>query len=622
MTITYYDLNHIYRYLFSFTTPPTADMLPVSPPGGTINPTASTSDPGTILYTSGTHQIIAIPVYPYNIYRDPTHNPPDPAIINGINTIQINEMLVSPQYRFIHYLGIYDSGWISSNSVSGIPDGKYLCLARDSGAITHITFAEGIAYAPLTYNATKNDVSYPAGTDGQVTVKVLTGSGNYTITWWDATTTNLTSGEQIQSATRINLAAGVYPITLHDNLSGAADFVFDIVITEPIIEIEKETYFNVPRAQSLEFVHEITPDGSNSFQNLDNVRYCHQDFPYFKLDPYFQKIAVNDKPITIQWQSNYDSHTVELFSENNILIDSLPSSLKVQNIGVAENFDITLRDNGGGQTRVYFHSTIFPIPIKVGDVFGINNNVDGFDGNYVVLVIGLDVTRGSQYFTINVPYTIIPDSSEANGVFFVSEVNFNIFESIIDFSIYDEGNYYIKIAPVVTVGANQVPALSESIQLALSFIGTNVIKFKNVDNAWDIDYSTGIVNFLRIESNFFKRKPKSIIDTTRNTTGELYKTRALKQRGVEFEIIMLPPYLHEKLSIVFDCDYFEINGKQYVTDQPYSDPDYLFNYGLSNSSITLEQFGWMKTYNTDDLAGQFMPDDNRIQDNTFDGTFN
>lgn len=622
MTESYYDLNHIYRFLFSLPNPPVGDMTPVSPPGGTINLTAATTDPGTSLFADSTHQIMTIPVYPYNMFRDPSNTPASFAIVNGIGTLSITTTQTAPKFRFIAYDGSFDSGWQSSNSISGLAAGKYLCLLKDNTHADHVAMGLGVSYAALAANVTKNDVSFPGGSDGQVTVNVTDGSGDYLITWWDATTITLNNGNPAQSTNRVGVAPGTYAIVVHDNLSGTPDLNLSITITEPVVVLPFEDFFYVPKFQSFEFVHEIIPNGYTTFQTLDNVRFINQIFPYFKMPFYTQKVLKNDVR-TIQWQSNYENHLVQLRNWcDDTVIDTFLAVKKVNNLSSFENFAVTLRDNGAGQTRVYFHTTVFPIPISVGDVIGINANADGFDGNYQVVSIGLDTSLNSQYFVINKPYMIVPTSSEGNGVFFDLFVNFNVFESVIDFSTYTNDNYYIYITALKTTGEDCIPALSEPIELDDSFIGLNCISCKNLDNAWDIDFSTGIVLIVRVESNFFKRKPKSIIDTTRNTTGQLIKTRALKQRGMLLELIQLPPYLHEKLSIVFDSDFAYVNAVQYSTDQAYGDPNYLFNYGLADSSIDLEQFGWMKTYNSDDLAGQLMPDANRIFDDTFDTTFN
>jgi hypothetical protein len=627
IVIQYYDLNHVNRQIRYDTLTGAATYFGSSG----INLTAPTTDPGTILtdHHSGFppfYQLCALPVYPYFISRDPNNIPAPFSVTNGINYITVNNVLPQPRFRFVKYDGTFDSGWVvGPNPYGAVAGGKYLSMVMDYLNQTHIAFGLGVSYDQLAANVVQNDISFPAGNDGQIQINVTKGSGDYTLTFEDATTQHLNNGNEAQSYTRANLVAGDYSVTIHDNLSGAADIVIDTTLTEPIINLPSETFFNVPKNQSLEFCHEIIPDGITKFQTLDNVRYINQQFPYFEMEPYQIKLCKTDPAITVQWQSNYENHVVELrkFCDDS-LVQSYVSSKKVNNLTNFQNFAITIRDNGDGRSRVYFTTSIFPILIALGDVIGINANADGFDGNYTVQAIGLDTTLNAQYFVINKAYAIMADHSDGNGVFFNVSVDFNIFETVIDFSTQNNDTYYVKIYPVVTTGDPDIviPALTEPIFLADEQIGTNVIKFKNLDNAWDIDYSTGIVHFLRIESSFFKRKPKSIIDTARNTSGQLFKIRALKQRGMTLELIMLPPYLHEKLSIVFDCDYIEINGVQFATDQQYGDPNYLFNYGLSSAEIDIEQAKWMNTYNSDDLGGQLMPGSNRIFDETFDSTFN
>jgi hypothetical protein len=71
---------------------------------------------------------------------------------------------------------------------------------------------------------------------------------------------------------------------------------------------------------------------------------------------------------------------------------------------------------------------------------------------------------------------------------------------------------------------------------------------------------------------------------------------------------MLPPYLHEKLAVAFDCDLVKVNGVEYQSNDSYSDPSYIDRYVLANSSIKLEQVNWLGAYNSDDIKKKLNED--------------
>jgi hypothetical protein len=63
----------------------------------------------------------------------------------------------------------------------------------------------------------------------------------------------------------------------------------------------------------------------------------------------------------------------------------------------------------------------------------------------------------------------------------------------------------------------------------------------------------------------------------------------------------MPPYMHEKLSVAFDCDEITINGLSCQTSDAYDatdDDDYKM---LTKGSIKVE-VKWFSSYNSDDIG--------------------
>jgi hypothetical protein len=145
-------------------------------------------------------------------------------------------------------------------------------------------------------------------------------------------------------------------------------------------------------------------------------------------------------------------------------------------------------------------------------------------------------------------------------------------------------------------------SVSEPINLQVDHPGTNLFEFRNYDNAFDMTWTTGIVCRRRLESTFFKRIPGGVRETIRNTDESLHKLSARKRRIFLVEFWLLPPYLHELASVMFDCDLVKINGVEYQTEEGLSEPKYITRYPLCNSEIRVEQVYWFRNNNSDDIG--------------------
>lgn len=607
--ISYWACSDNIQREFDFNDVTGAITSPVK--GVTIDPSQACDDGSDFIYSDANWEIIATDSSPYGLVFSTTPPPCDLVITsvvianstdgNSNGSITINTTGSVTDYKIV---GPVTIDWQPSNFFNALPPGLYQVYARNSGVVDCQASDPAIVMSIPTLVASISGVTNSsafAANDGTISITITAGSGNYRITkLWDMTTIAL-SGANPQSTTIGSLPPDTYHFTVLD-LDTSQSVNLEATTTEPGQTTGPlSNHFFVPKTQSFEFVHEETPDNCGIFQTLDNVRYCKQKHPYYTKTNYFQKVANCDKP-KVQFQSNYESHEVKLFKYiGDEFVQNFAPIKKVQNIGVVSDFHIEIADNGAGTSRIYFDTSSLPLPLNAGDVVTVSANADGFDGNYAIQSVGDDLVNSSQYLIINLNYTAGGSRSSATGTFILNVLDFDIYESLIDFAAIPAGDYYL-VATAFTGGNSGTPALSEPIRVAESFPDTNLLRFACDDNAFDIDYSTGILNFVRVESVFFKRFPSGKKETLRNTTGELRNLVSRKQRKTLFESFKLPPYLHEKLSVAYDMDYFSINGVEHQTEDEYKDPDYRVRYGLSNSSILLEQVSWFKTYNGDDLG--------------------
>ena len=532
------------------------------------------------------------PAYPPETYT--RVNMASTAAFNVGDTVDFSP---NPNYPSAYVVFKLASYLVIERPFNGNPAGVKVGFATEcvTGILNNF-FIGNLTFVPLTVTETHSDVTTEGGSDGIITLALAGGSGAFSFLWNDGAT----------SQNRSAIPAGTYHVTVTDNIT-AQVVELDITINQPAPTPPTEgTFLDVPFMNSLQWVDKTEPaDPINNPQALDNRLLCEQEFPGFERTNYFQKVCLADTRI-LQFYSDYSNFSLELFDYRTLAkVKEFGFVIKEQNIGVPQDFGISIRNHidNPGQSRVYFQSGPIPIPIKIGEAFTIMNNLDGFDGSYAVVNIINDFTLGYQYLVINKNYTAPGTSSPATGRFFTSTVDFNVFESAMSFAELPEGEYYATLRALNSLGiASGIIWVSEPIELAAVHKKTNLLEYRNKDNAFGITWTTGYIGQIRIESELFKRVPGGERSTNRNADFSLTKINAKKQRIVLFETRYLPPYLHEKLSVAFDCDAWTINKVAFQSTDAYGEPQYIEAFMLANSSIKVEQQNWFSGYNSDDLG--------------------
>lgn len=180
---------------------------------------------------------------------------------------------------------------------------------------------------------------------------------------------------------------------------------------------------------------------------------------------------------------------------------------------------------------------------------------------------------------------------------YIAPEDYNIIEATINYTAVPNGYYSVKIIGTdPAIGDYEL--LGEPIHLATTHLGTNLIAYKNFDQAFEIEYLTGIIHKIRIESLFVEGsnpgKREIIEDSERRTI----KLNGYVKRKIKLRTYTLPQYLHEKLSQVFEHDYFTVNGVEFQSEENY---DYKFpNLVLLGSGETdLTQVNFKKSNSHD-----------------------
>lgn len=449
-----------------------------------------------------------------------------------------------------------------------------------------------IAYSDMVVTPTNTQTTFIGGNDGTITLAITGGSGNRTYSWADGPTVQNRSG----------LVAGDYVVTVTD-ITTLEVVVLNIAITDPITVTEEGSFIEIPTMNSITFVVTSVIDGCTNPQGLDNVLLCEQVYEGFDRVNYFQKFNKCDIPVT-QINTDFNFFTVSLLKySDNSFVKAFIAELKEQNIGVTEDFGITIRDHTeANKSRVYFNAGALPIPLSAGNVFEILNNANGYNGNYAILDIITDPTLGYQYLVITKNFTGPGLYQTGTGRFLSETADFNVFEVVHDFSDVDEGEYYLQVYAQNETSLIEIFAYSEPLDIRNSQPGTTLVKYRNVDNAFDITWTTGYQGLIRVPSHFgHRRSPGGERTVNRNSDYKLVKVSAKKTRVLLFQVWSLPPYMHEKLSTIFDCDNYTLNNIECQTSEGYGEPEYKDRFLLADSSIKIEA-AWYDRYNSNDLG--------------------
>jgi hypothetical protein len=241
------------------------------------------------------------------------------------------------------------SGYIVfQHSFNGNPSG--VKVGYSSSCVTSILedfFIGDLVIAPFVLTESHTDATVEGGSDGTITLGITGGSGNFTYVWDDGPTTQ----------NRISLPAGDYTVTVTDTIT-LQEEELTITINEPNVQPVDGTFVEVPFMNPLHWVDKTEePDFINNPQALDNRLLCEQEYEGFEQTNYFNKVCKADTRI-LQFYSDYANFKIRAYPYGSTVVaKEFGFVLKEQNIGIPEDFNITIRNHTGfpGQSRVYFN---------------------------------------------------------------------------------------------------------------------------------------------------------------------------------------------------------------------------------------------------------------------------
>lgn len=352
--------------------------------------------------------------------------------------------------------------------------------------------------------------------------------------------------------------------------------------------------FEVPILNSLRFV---IPD--NNAANFDNKLFCEIKHTGISRPNYYQQVEKEDSLI-IQWYSNYGTNEVVIKNfETGVPAVTIPGVIKSGAVGVSDTFLGWLASEPGNKTRIYFNSASLPVPFRVNDVVTLFNT-GNMDGVEIVTGIFEDMKAGAPYLVINRPYLGANLTKEASIRTNFNQQTYKVYEAVVNLGALPNAIYqaFINVSGGLFPNAS---AKSEPFNLATSHANTVLIQYRSLDNAYDMQYTTGYIGTVRIHARLWELEPGGKQKLHIEPSGRAVKISATLNRLAKLETFMLPQWLNEKLAFIFGNDFIAVNGVEYQTEEIYK-ANTIKSYALASGSIMLQQAQLFKKQNGTDFG--------------------
>ncbi len=124
-----------------------------------------------------------------------------------------------------------------------------------------------------------------------------------------------------------------------------------------------------------------------------------------------------------------------------------------------------------------------------------------------------------------------------------------------------------------------------------------LVKYTNDDNFADFDYTNGLVNQIRLRAHFWRVDNPTEQSIHVTSAEEVIATRQVVKKQIMLETVIMPEYMHEKLSIIFSHAAIEIEGITYVAEEGYEHDPFPKNFRQAKGHVLLTD----KTYTKENI---------------------
>jgi hypothetical protein len=406
----------------------------------------------------------------------------------------------------------------------------------------------------------------------------------------------------VYSITAGGLAAGPHELKLVDSVGQTLTYNFTTTFTPAPAPTpgappaKPRPFFDIPLLNSLRYV--VNP--GKGLPNLHNRLYCTENWPGIFKANYYQKICPEDR-LPTQFLSNYTTHAATLYDyQTGIRVNTLEVKVVTQNTGMVRLYRawLTKHPQDAGQSRLYFNGGKLPLAFVAGDSVQLQNATPAaVNGARVVAKVTFDDTDSIPYAVLNYAY---PGNTARIALDVSTQLDtlpYNVMQFECPWLGVAEGVYVIELAAT----GNDLPdvlAVSEPIALLSEHPFTQLVEWRNNDDARNLTYSKGFTSNLRVESEVREPVPGGTRKVHDLPNGRLLKLASTGIIKVPFVTMQLPSWLHVKLGLAFDLDLVKINGVEYQTRDGY-EVEQSKTMGLRNGSIMVEEVGGERQNSTD-----------------------
>jgi len=351
------------------------------------------------------------------------------------------------------------------------------------------------------------------------------------------------------------LTPGDYIVRVKNTLAGCEA---SMVAT---VERYKAPYIEFPQTNPHRVVLLTGPTVVEGRQNMDNTLF--NAMRYFGQDPgcYDQK-WLDQKISRTQFRSSYEAHTAKVYTDANVLEDTLTPVKKTSYIGKTDSRTANFSDAGANEVQIWFTEGL-PSFYQIGQPIVVTG-LAAVNGNYTIkdIRVGVLAAVGNIVLIIDKIYTPGTDPVTATIAVVYDVEPWDVWELAIDWLAYGAGKYYITFEGTDDQFAS-FTARTEPVEVVEDDSDLVSIEFYNLDNAYKIDYSTGIEFLMYAEGEVLPDKPGGEREQMEDSRRKPLLLREHVTRIVRIEIEGVPPYLGEKIKLALGHDVVIINGVEY-----------------------------------------------------------
>lgn len=354
------------------------------------------------------------------------------------------------------------------------------------------------------------------------------------------------------------------------------------------VPIDKpEPIFEIQNTNGLKFFKSVSSfDYKTTFPFLDNADINSQEIFNTQQRCYKQLVQTNDTS-TVQIQSNYETVTAEVrkLSDDSVVLNPVPT-IKTTNVLINDKRDAKIIGGEDDTTYIYFpggnlyepESGTYENPslrlpefldagtIASGVTVTLSDNAV-LNGTFKVLQsVIFELDGGNVYgLQIQAVYTGGASGTDVICDSLYNALDYNVWEFSVNWGALgiEEIDYYI-----VTNGTdvdpryNPIEWCSEPVNVDSRQIKTAYIEYSNTANFSNMDYSTGIVNFLRLPARFMRYSSGGEREAFETDSGNVIELKSINTRDIVLETSLIPQYLVEKIQLMSGHDNITINGQK------------------------------------------------------------